>query len=76
MKEFKVNKYLSLKLKGKSTIIYVKGKQFHQCKFLLLNIRVDEITSLDEIQSIDEAEAELDRSLEPREGWVDMIPQR
>jgi len=74
MKEFKVNKYLSLKLKGKSTIIYVKGKQFHQCKFLLLNIRVDEITSLDEIESIDEAATELDRSLEPHKGQVNLIP--
>jgi len=63
-KEFKVNDYLSLKLEGNSTNIYVKGRLFQQCKFLLLNIPIDEITSFDAVESIDEAADKLDRSLE------------
>lgn len=66
MKEFKVNKYITLKLEGNKINIYVIGKKFSQCKFLLLEIPIDEITSLDEIQSIDEAVDHLDSSLELR----------
>ena len=65
-KEFKVNEYLSLKLEDSSTNIYVKGELFQQCKFLLLNIPVDEIMSFEDIDSIDEAIEKLDRSLEGR----------
>lgn len=65
---FKVNQYISLKLedgrKGKETVIYVNGKRFNQCKFLLLNIPVDKIKLFDEIESVDEAAERLDRSLE------------
>ena len=66
--EFKVNEYITLKLeKGINaikTVIYVNGKPFDQCKFLLLNIPVDGITSFDEIVSIDEAAEKLDHSME------------
>ncbi|MHA2009678.1 MAG: hypothetical protein ACXABO_14445 [Promethearchaeota archaeon] len=65
MQEFKVNDYLSLKLKGEETFIYVKGEKFLQCKYLLLNIPVSEISTFDEIKSIDEAAELLDNSLEP-----------
>ncbi|MBA7504439.1 hypothetical protein ES706_03082 [subsurface metagenome] len=65
---FKVNQYISLKLeegrKGKETVIYVDGKRFNQCKFLLLNIPIDKIKLFDEIESVDEASERLDRSLE------------
>lgn len=65
---FKVNKYISLKLedgrKGKETVIYVDGKRFNQCKFLLLNIQIDKIKLFEEIESVDEASERLDRSLE------------
>lgn len=54
-KEFTVNNYITLKLEGGKTNIYVKGRIFDQCKFLLLNIPVDEIPELDRINSIDEA---------------------
>jgi len=37
---------------------------FKQCKFLLLEIPVNQITSLNEIESIDEAAEQLDKSLE------------
>lgn len=63
-KEFKVNKYITLNLEDAQTIIYVNGKSFKQCKFLLLDIPVDKIKSLDEIESIDEATEKLDCSME------------
>lgn len=63
-KEFEVNEYITLKLQEGKTNIYVKEKLFQQCKFLLVNIPLDEIRAFDEIQSIDEAVDTLDRSLE------------
>jgi len=51
MKEFRVNKYITLKLENGKTIIYVNDKRFNQCKFLLLNISVNKISSFDEIGS-------------------------
>jgi len=63
--QFRVNEYLELRLEGKDTIIYVNGERFDQCKFLLLDIPINEIKSLDEIESIDEAAEKLDHSLEP-----------
>ena len=62
--EFKVNKYLELKLINTKTNIYVGGKLLNQCKFLLLNISKDRVRDYDEIESIDEAAEELDSSME------------
>lgn len=64
MKEFIVNDYISLKLQKNNTFIYIGDEKFHKCKYLLLNIPVDKITSFDEIQSIDEAAELLDKSME------------
>jgi len=64
MQEFQVNDYLSLRLEDEDTIIYVGGERFRQCKYLLLNIRIDEIQSLEEFESIDEASERLDKSQE------------
>jgi len=68
-REFKVNDYITLKLEyvegdidvapGWGTVIYVKGKRFKQCKYLLLNIPVDDISSFEKIQSVDEAAEEI-----------------
>ncbi|MFX1366522.1 MAG: tetratricopeptide repeat protein [Promethearchaeota archaeon] len=63
-KEYQVNEYLTLKLEGKATNIYVKGKEFIQCKFLLLNIPIDKVRDFDDIKSIDEAAEKLNRELE------------
>lgn len=49
MKEFKINDNLSLIFQNSNTVIYVAGQRFMQCKFLLLNIPVNEIESLEEI---------------------------
>ncbi len=75
MKEFKVNEFITLKLEEDiiseeddlsetKTNIYVKGDLFRQCSFLLINIPIEEISSLKSIESIDEAEERLDKLLE------------
>lgn len=74
MLEFKVNELITLKLKGNKTIIYVDGMQFRQCKYLLLDIPVERISSFDEIESVDEASEKLDHSEEPRENTTSRIP--
>jgi len=65
-KEFRINKFLTLKLEKKLTNIYVDGKLFTQCKFLLLNIPTDKVKEFDKIESIDEAVEKLDHELEFR----------
>ncbi|MFX0012812.1 MAG: hypothetical protein ACFE9R_21045 [Candidatus Hermodarchaeota archaeon] len=76
MDEFKINQYLTLKLEGNRTNIYVNEELFQQCKFLLLEIPIEKISSFDEIESIDEASEKLDRSLEqPREGSPRIPPE-
>lgn len=64
MKEFRVNQYITLKLEKNNTVIYVNGKHFDQCKFLLLNIPVNKYEDFNDIESIDEAAARLDPKLE------------
>ncbi len=63
-REFEINKYLKLKLEAGRTNIYVKGRKFQQCMYLLLNIPVDRVEDYDEIESIDEAAEVLNRSME------------
>ena len=63
-KIFKVNEYLSLKLEGRKTFIYVNKKQFTHCKYVLLNIPVDSLNEYYEINSIDEILDKQDQSLE------------
>ena len=72
--EFKVNEYITLKLEGGKSNIYVKGELFQQCKFLLLNIPVENISFLDEIESVDEASEKLNQSLEGRGEDLFKIP--
>ena len=74
MKEFIVNKYLTLKLIKDKTFIYVNNDKFLHCKFLLLTIPINEIKSFDEIESIDEAIEELDKGLEPVSNKAITIP--
>ena len=63
-KEFQINRFLTLKLENKATNIYVLGKLFTQCKFLLLNIPIAKVSEFDDIKSIDEAAERLDHKLE------------
>jgi len=62
--EFIINKYLKLRLEYGNTNIYVRGRLFKQCKYLLLDIPVTNVTNYNEIDSIDEAAEKLDRSME------------
>ena len=64
-KEFKINDYLTLKLENDKTILYVNGERFDHCKYLLLNVPVKEIESINDVKSIDEAAERLDKSLDP-----------
>jgi hypothetical protein len=75
MTEFKINKYLTLKLEYGKTKIYVGGKLFRQCKFLLLDLPIDEITELDNIQSIDEASQKLAYDLERNSREYEIPPE-
>ena len=68
MKEFKINEFLTLKLEDGKTNIYVKGEHFDQCKFLMLNIPIDETHKFEEIESIDEAADILGWTEEEQEG--------
>ena len=62
--EFIINDYLKLRLESGSTNIYVGGRLFKQCKYLLLDIPVTNVRDYDEIESIDEAAEKLDHSME------------
>jgi len=64
MQEFRVNDYITLRLEGKDTVIYVAGERFRQCKYLLISIPVEDISTFDGIDSIDETAENLDKSLE------------
>lgn len=74
-KEFKINKKLTVKLENNRTNIYVDGKLFNQCKYLLLNISTNRIRDYDIIDSIDEAAEKLDRSLERRNSHFTISPK-
>ncbi len=74
MKDFKVNEFITVRLEEAKTVIYVAGERFQQCKFLLLNIPVNEISSFNDIQSVDEGAEKLNHSLEPRdESYSDFL---
>jgi small GTP-binding protein len=64
IRQSKINDYITLKLEKDRTNIYVGGKLFHQCKYLLLDIPIDKIREYDELNSIDEAAERLDSSME------------
>ncbi|MFX1378377.1 MAG: leucine-rich repeat domain-containing protein [Promethearchaeota archaeon] len=59
-----------MKLEGGKTNIYVKGRIFQQCMYLLLNIPVEQIEDYNEIESIDEAAEKLDRSMEGNHNFL------
>jgi len=72
--KFKVNDYITLKLENNRSNIYVGGKIFLQCKYLLLNLRVDKIRDYGDIESIDEAAEFLQGPEEARRRQVRAIP--
>jgi len=62
MEEFRVNKYITLKLENDKTFIYVNNERFRQCNYLLLNISVSQLDDYFNEGSIDEVEGKLDHS--------------
>lgn len=64
MKSFKINKYLKLCLEDGLTNIYLNGRLFLQCKYILLSIPIEKIISFEEIESIDDAYEQLDNTQE------------
>ncbi len=66
MKEFVVNKHLKLALEDGETKIYVGGKFFRTCKYLLVNTTLERLNDPEIIDSIDDLEEELSHELEPR----------
>ncbi len=87
MNECIINKFLSVKLEGKDTVIYVRGKKFMGCSFLLLEVPKNRAKenhggSIDEMEETFIAEVGKDISLispaleywghcSALEGWAD-----
>ena len=63
-KYFKINDHLSLRLENGKSNIYVGGKLFNQCKYLLLNIPKNNLSEFKKIESIDEAAIKLNKKME------------
>ncbi|MHA2394700.1 MAG: leucine-rich repeat domain-containing protein [Promethearchaeota archaeon] len=55
MKEFKINKYITLKLEKGITNIYIKEQLFRQCLSLVFNIPANQTERFEGINSIEEA---------------------
>jgi len=66
LKEFKINEYITVKLEGVETNIYVNGEIFKQCKYLLLNIPKNKVSEYDSINSVDDIAQGLNRDFEIR----------
>ena len=73
MSEFVINAFLSLRLEGGKTNIYINGELFNQCKFLLMQIPLNKAHDYDEINSIDETAEILGNNLEHYK--VDINPE-
>lgn len=73
-KEFIINEYISLRLEGVQTVIYIKGKKFRHCKYLLINITPQNFRDFDEMRSIDEVAEFLDHSLDSKK-FTNMTPE-
>ena len=73
MHEFQINKYITLKLKSRRTIIYIKRKPFKQCVVLALNIPVSTISDFDEIESIDELSDNQNKIVNSSSDGLDLV---
>jgi len=77
-KEFKVNDFITLKLEEGNTNIYVNGEPFDQCKYLMLNIPIEDTKRFlslsltreifEDIESIDEVVEKLGWTYDGQEG--------
>ena len=74
-RQFQVNKFISLSLEEDSTIIYVAGQSFIQCKYLLLQISPENASDYYDIDSIDEVADLLDHSMEEHLSEFEIPPE-
>lgn len=56
MLEFRINEYITLNIENEKTVIYLNGKEFIQCKRLILNIPTGEVKIQRGVKSIDDLE--------------------
>jgi len=63
IKEFKVNKYISLKLEKDNSVIYIVNKPLRVCEYILIDYQIEQVTALDKLKSIDELSLSLDKHL-------------
>jgi len=75
MKEFSINKYLSVRLEKRETRLYICGQPFIICKFLLLNIPTTQVKNFDTIDSIDEAAEKVDNAVEEEMREIEIPPE-
>ncbi len=62
-KEFIINEYITLKLEGNNTNIYIMGEKFIQCKSVLLNIHPYQIDSIKKFTLIDDFPIQQDKQI-------------
>ena len=65
-REFRINKYLTLRLEGGKTFIHVLGEKFKQCMYILLSIPRDYSGKAKSVDSIDEATKVFSNILDER----------
>ncbi len=73
--EFRIHKYLTLKLEKGKTVIYVNDEKFLQCKFLLIEITKEKINEFDDFMSIDDVSEKLDHALEKNLNPTQILPE-
>ncbi len=73
---FQINSFIELKLEDGKSNIYVKGKLFLGCKYLLIQILYDRVSDFDGINSIDDASKNLNHSLEEPDLYNISIPTK
>ncbi len=76
MLSFTINEFLSLKLENGRSNVYVKGRRFSQCMYLLLNIPVSKVDRYEEIDSIDKAAEDLNHGMHGRSLSYHITPKK
>ena len=74
MLKFTINDFLELRLEDGKTNIYVNDELFIHCKYLLLNVPVNDIEISQECKSIDDAVEKLDNSFEFKDNIEIEVP--
>jgi hypothetical protein len=71
IEEFKVNDFITLRLENNTTSIFVNDQLFIHCKYLMLDIPINNPQKYEEISSIDEAKSLLSSEMEENEIVID-----